>query len=166
MNRPFKVLGVQQIAIGALNKQSLKRLWVDLFGLSVTGHFLSEKENNIPEIWIAGGIGITPFLAMSKALGSEQEVDLYYSVKTASEAVYLDELRKVAKAKSNLKIIPFEADKQGFITADYIFKTSRDLDDANFMICGPVSLMHALKAQLKSKGVAKRNINTEEFNLT
>lgn len=130
------------------------------------GTFSNQVVRNKRQVWIAGGIGITPFLAMSKALGSEQVVDLYYSVKTATEAVYLDELHKIAKDKNNLKIIPFAADKQGFITADYIFKTSRDLDDANFMICGPGSLMHALKAQLKSKGVAKRNINTEEFNLT
>ena len=130
------------------------------------GTFSNQIVKNKRQVWIAGGIGITPFLAMSKALGSEQEVDLYYSVKTASEAVYLEDLRKVAKARSNLKIIPFAADKQGFITADYIFKTSRDLDDANFMICGPGPLMKALKLQLKARGVAKRNINTEEFNLT
>ena len=44
MSRPFKVLGIQQIAIGAVDKSSLKHLWVDLFGLDLTGHFLSEKE--------------------------------------------------------------------------------------------------------------------------
>ena len=45
MSRPFKVLGIQQIAIGAVDKSSLKHLWIDLFGLELTGHFLSEKEN-------------------------------------------------------------------------------------------------------------------------
>ena len=45
MTRPFKVLGLQQIAIGATDKSTLRHLWVDLFGLSVSGHFQSEQEN-------------------------------------------------------------------------------------------------------------------------
>ena len=43
--RPFKVLGIQQIAIGAPNKQRLKALWVDMLGLEMTGTFQSEREN-------------------------------------------------------------------------------------------------------------------------
>ena len=43
--RPFKVLGLQQIAIGGSDKQALRKLWVDLLGLPVTGHFRSEREN-------------------------------------------------------------------------------------------------------------------------
>ena len=45
MIRPFKVLGIQQIAIGATDKSGLRHLWVDLFGLSLSGHFKSEREN-------------------------------------------------------------------------------------------------------------------------
>lgn len=45
MKRPFKVLGIQQIAIGGADKQRLRRLWVDVFGLEVTGTFRSEREN-------------------------------------------------------------------------------------------------------------------------
>lgn len=43
--RPFKVLGVQQIAIGGLDKKRLQALWVDLLGLEVTGTFKSHSEN-------------------------------------------------------------------------------------------------------------------------
>ena len=43
--RPFKVLGLQQIAIGGPSKDRLRRLWVDMFGLEVTGNFVSEREN-------------------------------------------------------------------------------------------------------------------------
>ena len=45
MTRPFRVLGVQQIAIGGPDKLRLQRLWVDLFGLEVTGTFKSAQEN-------------------------------------------------------------------------------------------------------------------------
>jgi lactoylglutathione lyase len=43
--RPFRILGVQQIAIGAPDKRALRRLWVDLLGLEPTSTFRSEKEN-------------------------------------------------------------------------------------------------------------------------
>jgi lactoylglutathione lyase len=43
--RPFRVIGLQQIAIGAPNRSHLHDLWVDILGLSVTGHFVSEREN-------------------------------------------------------------------------------------------------------------------------
>lgn len=130
------------------------------------GTFSNLVVKNKRQIWVAGGIGVTPFLAMAKSLGKDQEVDLYYSVKSANEAVYLKDLKELAKIKENLKVIEYSTDKQGYINADYIYKTSKDLDDANFMICGPGTMMKALKSQLKAKGVPKRNINTEEFNLT
>ena len=56
--RPFKVLGIQQIAIGALGKQRLKTLWVDMLGLEVTGNFKSERENVDEDIC---AIGSGPF---------------------------------------------------------------------------------------------------------
>jgi lactoylglutathione lyase len=45
MTRPFKVLGIQQVAIGGPDKQRLRTLWVDTLGLEVTGNFVSEREN-------------------------------------------------------------------------------------------------------------------------
>ncbi len=54
MIRPFKVLGIQQIAIGATDKSTLRHLWVDLFGLSVSGHYKSERENVDEDICTIG----------------------------------------------------------------------------------------------------------------
>lgn len=45
MDRPFRVLGVQQIALGARDKGELAALWVELLGLPVVGRFRSEREN-------------------------------------------------------------------------------------------------------------------------
>jgi lactoylglutathione lyase len=52
--RPFKVLGIQQIAIGAPNKEKLKTLWVDMLGLEVTGNYVSERENVNEDICAIG----------------------------------------------------------------------------------------------------------------
>ncbi len=54
--RPFRVLGIQQIAIGAPSKAPLRHLWIDLFGLAQTGTFRSEKEN-VDEDILAVGAG-------------------------------------------------------------------------------------------------------------
>jgi lactoylglutathione lyase len=52
--RPFRVLGLQQIAIGGADKARLKRLWVDLFGLPITGAYRSERENVDEDIAVLG----------------------------------------------------------------------------------------------------------------
>ena len=54
MSRPFKVLGIQQIAIGATDKKKLQKLWLDLLGLQLTGTFQSERENVDEDICAIG----------------------------------------------------------------------------------------------------------------
>ncbi len=54
MSKPFRILGIQQIAIGGTDKQRLKRLWVDLLGLTVKSTFISERENVDEDICALG----------------------------------------------------------------------------------------------------------------
>lgn len=53
-DRPFKVLGIQQIAVGGLDKQKLRHFWIDVLGLTPTGTYKSEKENVDEDIATAG----------------------------------------------------------------------------------------------------------------
>ncbi|CAM4261271.1 MAG: VOC family protein [Comamonas sp.] len=53
-NRPFKVLGIQQVAIGGTDKNRMKKLWVDMLGLEQTGTFQSERENVDEDILAMG----------------------------------------------------------------------------------------------------------------
>lgn len=52
--RPFKVLGMQQVAIGGTDKQRMKTLWVDMLGLVETGTYRSERENVDEDILAMG----------------------------------------------------------------------------------------------------------------
>ncbi len=52
--RPFRVLGIQQIAVGSTDKAALRELWVDILGLTLTGNFRSESENVDEDIAVAG----------------------------------------------------------------------------------------------------------------
>ena len=56
--RPFKVLGIQQIAVSGLDKDRLRKLWVDTLGLSLSGNFVSESENVDEDI---ATLGAGPF---------------------------------------------------------------------------------------------------------
>jgi len=68
MDRPFRVLGVQQVAIGGADKKALRKLWVDLLGLSPQGTYRSESEN-VDEDIVTAGVGL-----------GRVEVDLMQSV--------------------------------------------------------------------------------------
>jgi len=54
MTRPFRILGLQQIAVGAPDKGELKKLWVDILGLTVVDTYRSEKENVDEDIAVLG----------------------------------------------------------------------------------------------------------------
>ena len=58
IQRPFKILGIQQIAIGGTDKVKLQKLWVELFGLEFTGTYKSDRENVDEDIC---AIGSGPF---------------------------------------------------------------------------------------------------------
>ncbi len=53
-DRPFQVLGIQQIAVGGLDKLALRKLWVETLGLTLTGDFQSESENVDEDIAVCG----------------------------------------------------------------------------------------------------------------
>ena len=54
MDRPFRILGLQQIAVGATDKDRLRKLWIDLLGLTLTGNYRSERENVDEDIAVVG----------------------------------------------------------------------------------------------------------------
>jgi lactoylglutathione lyase len=71
--RPFKVLGLQQIAIGGLDKTRLKTLWVDKLGLAVTGTFRSERENVDEDICALGAGPFTVEVDLMQPMDPEKK---------------------------------------------------------------------------------------------
>ena len=53
-DRPFRILGIQQIAVGGLDKERLRTLWIDTLGLELAGHYKSESENVDEDIAVIG----------------------------------------------------------------------------------------------------------------
>ena len=118
------------------------------------------------EIWIAGGVGITPFISLAKDLkNNNRQADLFLSFKNQVEAIYLPELQSIADNNPRLKIFPFYSDTMGFLSADYVEKNSGPVENRSIYICGPVGMMKNLKSQFVLKGADINNVHTEEFSL-
>ena len=54
MTKPFKILGIQQVAIGGENKDRLRKLWVELLGFEYKSTFVSERQNVDEDICAIG----------------------------------------------------------------------------------------------------------------
>ena len=129
------------------------------------GSFYENKNSVRKEIWIAGGVGITPFLSMARSIGNiNYNIDLYYCLKNGSEAVLLNELNAISVVNNKFRVLPWYSDSQGFINGDIIEKGSNGLGNVDIYMCGPPSFMKIMQSQFISKGVDKNNIHFEEFN--
>jgi predicted ferric reductase len=129
------------------------------------GEFAHRHIPNSRQIWIAGGIGVTPFLSMARSLADEEEltVDIYYAVETEEEALFLEELQMVGERRPGFRVIPVIRQRDGFLTAEKLEEASGDLGDKDIMICGPPPMLKSLRDQLLAKGVSGERIHSEEF---
>lgn len=132
------------------------------------GKFDFSKYNS-EQIWIAGGIGITPFLSfaqqLSKSKSFNNKISLLYCVKNKSEAIFIKELNEYSSSYNKLKIYPYFSDEMGILDINKIKKISNNVDNSHIFICGPPGMMFSLQKQLINAGVPKKNIHFEEFNI-
>jgi predicted ferric reductase len=132
------------------------------------GRFTPARYGMASQVWIAGGIGITPFLSMARSLQQiPQKIFLIYSVSTRSEMVEASVLESfLPKNFSNFVFIPYITDEQDgkFLTADIVeSKVDGGFADKEIFLCGPPVMMSAMRSQIRSKGIPGRKIHSEEF---
>jgi predicted ferric reductase len=132
------------------------------------GKFSYRNYKSVDQIWIGGGIGITPFLSMARSLvPGDLKVDLYYSVKSTAEFVDFETLASLVPQLNNkFRVIPWVADERGFLTADAVEKESGGITGKDIFICGPPMMMKAMREQLRTKGVPNSMIHSEEFSMS
>lgn len=129
------------------------------------GRFNHER-NDRDQIWIAAGIGITPFIGMAEDVHHNKikgKIDLYYSVRQQEDFISLDFFKKVQIDKKNFNLIPWITSKKGRITANNIKNISKNFKNKEFYMCGPQPFKDDIRKGLIKHGVSKKNIFEEEF---
>jgi predicted ferric reductase len=125
------------------------------------------KTSGPKQIWIAGGIGLTPFLSFIRDMDGKlnHEIDLYYTVRHKEEAVFLDEIEAASKKNPRLKTyIRFSA-TDGSLNVDDIVKNSGgDLQGYHIFMCGPLPMVQAFEKKFSALDVPEQNVHYEEFN--
>lgn len=125
------------------------------------------KTGGQKQIWLAGGIGLTPFLSFIRDMDDKlaHTVDFYYTVRHPEEALFLDEIQAAAQKNPRLKPhIRFSA-TEGSLTMDHILKhISGDVRDRHVYMCGPLPMIQAFEKKFLELGLPPDQIHYEEFN--
>jgi len=115
------------------------------------------------QIWIAAGVGVTPFLSWARRIEQMQDntyqVRFYYCVHSRSDAVHYEEFERIAALKGNLQIALVCSEQRGHLRAADI----GELEEMDIFMCGPKSFTADLQSQFLRLGVPGDRIHFEDF---
>ncbi|HEY5540783.1 MAG TPA: hypothetical protein VIL41_04945 [Coriobacteriia bacterium] len=114
-------------------------------------------------LWLAGGIGVTPFLAFLGDLDVESDVRFVWSVREPAEATYAEEIRVAAARLGNVRFEVHASKSSGHL--ELVDLKLGDVGDLWVFVCGPVAMRNAFLKQLDALGVSRRRVYYEEFSL-
>ena len=129
-----------------------------------------------PAVFLAGGIGITPFLAMARHAANKRlphRLDLFYANRRPEDAAFLSELQRMEQANSNYRLIATMAEPEksaqrwtgetGFIRRDMLERHLPELKSPIYYFAGPPQMTTAMRQMLEEIGVSEQAIRYEEF---
>jgi ferredoxin-NADP reductase len=129
-----------------------------------------------PVVFLAGGIGVTPFYSMSRYAATHQlphKITLFYSNRRPEDAPFLDELTALQKENPNFTFVGTMTDmeksakewsgEQGYIDANMLKRHLQVEGEPIYYLAGPSSMVAALRTMLNESGVSNDDIHTEEF---
>lgn len=145
------------------------------------GEFVLDPRRVNRAVFMAGGIGITPFISMIRTaseLNWPIKMTLLYSVRRLEDAAYIQELNNIQKINPNFELITFVTKEDisehksdmlvgGQITPELLNQIVKGkYNDKTFFLCGPSAFMTAMRNNLIMQGVYYNKIISEEFSST
>jgi predicted ferric reductase len=128
------------------------------------GHLGEEFElNNKDQVWLAGGIGVTPFLSRLSSVSENQHVTFYYLTSTHEQAIYHNEIINKIGNRANVNYINHCSSVSGHVSYSVIQGSIRDIKNTRFFLCGPLRMVESMTEQLVNAGAKPSNIIFEEF---
>ncbi|MFZ2314203.1 MAG: FAD-dependent oxidoreductase [Gammaproteobacteria bacterium] len=137
------------------------------------GNFVLHEDKTVPAVFIAGGIGMTPFYSILKAAAfekSDRPMSLFYGNQSLEHTILLNDLKQFAKELSNFQLVTSLVDtdshwdgETGYITHTMLKKYISDLNAPIYYVCGSPSMVTAVQELLVEMGVAEDKIKVEDF---
>ncbi len=138
----------------------------------IDGHFTLPEDPFKPLVFIAGGIGITPFMSMIQYVYHENlpyNITLIYSNRDQVSTAFLNELKQLNNELSNFKLIltmtedPQWQEEKRMVDAGFINQYLKEPNLYTFMVAGPPGMVEQVYEEIKKTGVEDKNIITENF---
>jgi ferredoxin-NADP reductase len=137
------------------------------------GRFILPDDSSRPYVFVAGGIGITPFRSMLRYIDDEglpYRVTLVYSNRNEAETAFLDELRELETRNADFRLVLTMTDDPAWqgerrrVDAAF-FRDHLDglLGEATFMVAGPPGMVTAMEAALAEAGVDEARVIGDKF---
>jgi ferredoxin-NADP reductase len=140
------------------------------------GSLILHTDSTKPAVFIAGGIGITPFMSMIRYATKENlphKIFLFYSNRRPEDSAYLAELQQKERGNPNFHLIatmtqmensklPWHGET-GYINEAMIKKYIEDITKPIYYLAGPPEMISAMREILLKMGVLEDNIRAEEF---
>jgi len=124
------------------------------------------RTGSAKQVWIAAGIGITPFMSWIRDFGNDspqREIDFFYTTTVPDEALFLDEIEKAAMQPGFRAHISHSA-RDGRLSAHKVIATSGEVTGKDIYMCGPIAMVEAFRNTFIAMGVPRGKIHYEEFN--
>ncbi|GAA2274165.1 ferric reductase-like transmembrane domain-containing protein [Glycomyces scopariae] len=118
------------------------------------------------QVWVAGGIGVTPFLSWCRDLTEDpgHRIDFFYTVRDRADALFWDEIVAVARRHPRLRPHLHVSSEAGSLTVPRIVARARvDPASTEVYLCGPVPMIRALERGFRDAGAPAARIHFEEF---
>ncbi len=115
------------------------------------------------QVWVAGGVGVAPFLSWLRALDGDlvHRVDFFYT--SDGEPPFAEEIRRIAGGNDSLQAHLIDTSVSGRLTVEQVLATAGDPRGLSVFMCGPTGMVRSFQTQLQLAGVPARRIHREHF---